>query len=56
MATTAKENQITVFLAWQSDLDKKFTRNAIRSSLNAAVTRIANDENGPGLWEKHSRR
>lgn len=47
MATTNKENQITVFLAWQSDLDKKFTRNAIRSGLGAAVTRIANDEHSP---------
>jgi hypothetical protein len=26
MATTSKENEIAVFLAWQIDLDKKFAR------------------------------
>jgi hypothetical protein len=47
MASKSKTNEIRVFFAWQSDLPAKFTRNAIRSSLNATVTRIANDEEGP---------
>lgn len=47
MASKSKTDEIRVFFAWQSDLPAKFTRNAIRGALGAAVTRIANDEEGP---------
>ena len=46
MVKSKKPDEIRVFYAWQSDLPAKFTRTAIRNSLNAAIAQIGNNEEG----------